>query len=42
MALIIPLVGMHFKLWGVVGADVKNLKKLLFNNKTVALVPGGF
>ena len=29
MAFIIPVVGMHFKLWGVVSADVRNLKKLL-------------
>ena len=37
MALIIPLVSMHFKLWGVVGADVRNFKKLLLTIKQLHL-----
>lgn len=40
--LYLPLIGMHFKLWGIQSVDPANLKRLMSEGKDIALVPGGY
>ncbi len=40
--LALPVIGLHFRLWGLQSVDPKNLKILMKNGKTLSLVPGGY
>lgn len=40
--LYLPLIGMHFKFWGIQSVDPVNLKRLMSEGKDIALVPGGY
>lgn len=38
----LPVIGLHFRLWGLQSVDPKNLKRLMKSEKTLSLVPGGY
>jgi hypothetical protein len=38
----LPIIGLHFKFWGLQSVDPKNLKRLMKKNENIALVPGGY
>ena len=41
-ALNTPLVGFHFKFWGMDEINPSNLKKLMKKKKDIGMIPGGF
>lgn len=41
-ALNFPLIGFHFKLWGVDEINPANIKRLMKNKKDIGMLPGGF
>lgn len=38
----LPIIGIHFRLWGVQSVDPQNLRKLMKKGECISLVPGGF
>jgi 2-acylglycerol O-acyltransferase 2 len=40
--LLLPIIGLHFRLWGFEPVSPRNLRKLMGKGKSVALVPGGY
>ncbi len=38
----LPIIGLHFKLWGIQSVDPKNLRRLMKKGASISLVPGGF
>jgi 2-acylglycerol O-acyltransferase 2 len=41
-ALLLPIIGLHFRLWGFEPVNPGNLKRLMGKGRSIALVPGGY
>lgn len=40
--LIIPIIGIHYKLWGFQSVDPRNLSRLMAKGAIIGMVPGGY
>lgn len=40
--LFLPIIGLHFRFWGLESVDPKHLKKLMKKGESISLVPGGY
>ena len=40
--LIVPIIGMLLRLWGVQAVNPENMKRLMKQGKTIGVVPGGY
>ena len=40
--LIVPIIGIILRLWGVQGVHPENMKRLMKQGKTIGVVPGGY
>jgi hypothetical protein len=38
----LPIIGIHFKLWGIQSVDPKNLRRLMKKGENISMVPGGY
>lgn len=38
----LPIIGIHFKFWGIQSVDPQNLKSLMKKGKSISIVPGGY
>lgn len=38
----LPIIGIHFRYWGVQSVDPKNLRKIMKKGEDISLVPGGY